>query len=61
MAASKTLTQEQRTARAAKAGKAAQSPETHAQKLVRDWPELTAEQKSTIRTLLRPVVRGSNG
>ena len=48
-----------RTERARKAGLAAQTPEAHAQKLVRDWPELTAEQKHTVRALLRPVIKGA--
>jgi hypothetical protein len=61
MAAATRMTPEQRIERARKAGIAAQSPETHAKNLVRDWPALTAEQKSTISQLLRPVVGGSNG
>jgi hypothetical protein len=52
----KNLTPEQRIERARKGGQAAQKPETYAQKLVRDWPELTAAQKHTVRTLLRPVI-----
>jgi hypothetical protein len=51
-----TLTDRQRQERARNAGKAAQSPETYAQKLVRDWPTLTASQKATISTALRPVI-----
>jgi hypothetical protein len=56
MAASTTLTPEQRSERARNAGKAAQSPETYAQRLVRDWPTLTASQKATISAALRPVL-----
>jgi hypothetical protein len=52
----RTLTDEQRRERARNAGKAAQSPETYAQKLVRDWPTLTASQKATIANALRPVL-----
>jgi hypothetical protein len=61
MAASTSLNAEARIKRASKAGKAAQSPETLGRRLVRDWPELTPEQKNTLRTLLRPVVGGGNG
>ena len=46
-----------REERARKAGKAAQSPETLAAKLVRDWPTLTPEQHHTLRTMLRPITR----
>jgi hypothetical protein len=56
MAASTTLNPEQRIERARKAGKAAQSPETLANRLVKDWPTLSAEQKNTVRTALRPVI-----
>jgi hypothetical protein len=52
-------TREQRIERARKGGQAAQQPETYAQKLVRDWPELTAAQKHTVRVLLRPIVRNT--
>jgi hypothetical protein len=38
-----------------------QSLEQQAQRIVKHWPELTASQKSTIATMLRPVVGGSNG
>jgi hypothetical protein len=56
MAASTTLNREQRTERARNAGKVAQSPETLANRLVRNWPTLTASQKATISTALRPVI-----
>jgi phage terminase small subunit len=59
MAASTTLTPEQRTERARKAGYAAQSPETLASRLVKDWPELTDAQKHAVRVLLRPIVRNT--
>jgi hypothetical protein len=42
-------------------GQKAQSVEVLAAKIVRDWPALSEHQKSTVRTMLRPVVRGSNG
>jgi hypothetical protein len=58
VAASTSLTREQGIERARNAGKAAQQPETYAQKLVRDWPELSSAQKATISALLRPVVVG---
>jgi hypothetical protein len=58
MAASKTLNSEQRIERARNAGKVAQSPETLANRLVKDWPALTAEQQNTVRTALRPVIAG---
>lgn len=61
MAASTTLNAEARIDRARNAGKASQTPESHAQKLVRDWPALTEVQKDTVRTLLAPVVGGGNG
>jgi hypothetical protein len=48
------LTNEQR---ARKAGKAAHSPEALAAKLVRDWPTLSAEQRHTLRAMLRPITR----
>jgi xanthine/CO dehydrogenase XdhC/CoxF family maturation factor len=51
-----TRTPEWRRERARKAGQAAQSPETLAYRLVKDWPELTAAQKHTVRVLLRPVI-----
>jgi hypothetical protein len=56
MAASTTLNPEQRIERARKAGKAAQSPETLANRLVKDWPALSESQKSKIAQTLRPVV-----
>jgi hypothetical protein len=55
----KNMTPEQRIERARKAGQARQKPEYLAQKLVRDWPELTAAQKHTVRVLLRPIVRNT--
>lgn len=55
MAASTTLTPEQRRARSRKAGRAAQSPETLAARLVRDWPTLSADQRHTLRAMLRPI------
>jgi hypothetical protein len=57
VAASTTLTPEQRSDRARKAGQAAQQPETLAARLVRDWPSLTPEQRHTLRALLRPITR----
>jgi hypothetical protein len=60
MAASTNLTPEQRITRASNAGKAAQSPETLASRLVKDWPALSESQKSTLRQMLRPVVGGSS-
>jgi hypothetical protein len=54
------MTDERRRERARNAGKAAQSPKTYAQKLVRDWPELNADQKSRIGTILKPVVADIN-
>ena len=44
-----------REERARKAGRAAQSPETLAAKLVRDWPTLSADQRHTLRAMLRPI------
>ena len=62
MAASTSLNAEARINRARNAGKAAQSPETLGRRLVKDWPDLSPEQKNTLRTLLRPVVvGGGNG
>ena len=55
MATSTTLTPEQRTARARKAGKASQAPEVLASRLVRDWPKLTPEQHHGLRSILRPI------
>ena len=57
MAASTTLTREQRIERARKAGQAAQQPETLAARLVRDWPTLTPEQRHTLKAMLRPITR----
>jgi hypothetical protein len=34
--------------------------EQQAQRLVKDWPPLTASQKATLRTLLRPVITGDD-
>ena len=55
------LTAEQRAARAPKAGKVAQTPQNARKRLVKDWPALTPEPQSQIRSLLRPVHRGRNG
>jgi hypothetical protein len=59
MAASVHMTPQARQERARNAGKTAQSPATWAQNLVKHWPELTPEQASTIRTVLRPIVGDS--
>jgi len=40
-----TLTDQQHAERARKAGKAGQTPEARAQRLVRDWPSLSLDQK----------------
>ena len=61
MAASKTLTREQRVARAKLASNAAHQPSVAAQKIVREWPALTETQKSQIRTLLAPVCADGGG
>ncbi|MCZ2824193.1 MULTISPECIES: hypothetical protein [unclassified Modestobacter] len=53
--ATSTLTPEQRTERARKAGQASQAPEVLAARLVRDWPTLTADQRHTLRAMLRPI------
>jgi hypothetical protein len=54
-----TRTAEWRRERGRNAGKIAQSPETYAKNLVRNWPELSPETRQTIRTLLRPVIGDS--
>lgn len=54
------LTPEQRSERARKAGLVAQSPETLAARLVRDWPTLSLEQRRVLRALLQPVLRGDS-
>jgi hypothetical protein len=59
VAASTTLTPEQRRERARNAGQAAQRPETLAAKLVRDWPTFSPEQRDTLRAVLRPITRGT--
>ena len=48
---------EERVVNGRKGGYKSQTPEVLAAKIVRDWPELTENQKSTVRTMLRPVVR----
>jgi hypothetical protein len=60
MAAPKNMTPEDRIERARKAGIAGQTPEALAQRLVRHWPELSQQQKHTVRVLLRPIVRSSS-
>jgi hypothetical protein len=52
----RTLTDERRSERARNAALARTDPETYAQRLVRDWPTLTASQKATISAALRPVL-----
>lgn len=50
---------EWRADRARKAALARTNPEAHARALVRDWPELTHEQKDRLRVLLRPITRSA--
>lgn len=47
---------EWRRQRARNAGLASSSPEALARRLVAGWPKLTAEQRTRIRAVLRPVV-----
>lgn len=58
MAASKTLTPEQRTERARKAGRAAHSLDVHIRAVVDRAPELTADQVAKLRAVFAPVVNG---
>lgn len=50
------LTPEERHERAVRSGKASQDSTILAARIVANWPELTIEQKTVIRTLLRPVI-----
>jgi hypothetical protein len=52
---------EQRVINGRIGGIKSQTLEQQAQRIVKHWPELTPAQKSTISTLLRPVVGGGNG
>ena len=53
MAASKTLNREQRIARARTAARAAHSLDSYIKRIVARAPELTAEQRDRLATLLR--------
>jgi hypothetical protein len=55
MAASKTLTREQRVERARRAAQARESLDRHVAKVVEQAPALTAEQVERLRGLLTPV------
>ncbi|TWG13471.1 hypothetical protein FHX75_13515 [Micromonospora palomenae] len=58
MAASKTLTPEQRRERARKAGRAAHSIDAHVRAVVDRAPELTADQVAKLRAIFAPAVNG---
>lgn len=55
MAASKTLSPEQRQERARKAGQAAQSLDAQVDRIVRNWPKLTDAQVAKLRQLFVPA------
>jgi len=55
MAASKTLSPEQRVERARKAGRVAQSLDAQVDRIVKNWPKLTDEQIDKLRGLFVPV------
>jgi hypothetical protein len=52
---------EERAANGRIGGIKSQSLEQQASRIVKGWPELSPERQATIRQMLRPVVRGSNG
>ena len=56
MAASTTLTPEQRAERARKAGLTSHTPAVLAARIVATWPELDADQRAIVKTLLRPII-----
>ena len=57
MAGAESLSPEERREQSRLGGIRSQSAEVLAAKIARDWPELTAEQKTVVRVLLRPVLR----
>jgi hypothetical protein len=57
VAVPQSLTPEQRRENSRLGGIKSQSPEFLAAKIARDWPALSAAQKSLIRTILSPVLR----
>jgi hypothetical protein len=57
VAASKTLTPEQRTERASKAARARNSLDCYVKQVVDRAPELTPEQVAKLRTILAPAGR----
>ena len=54
------LTSEQLRERSRNAARVQNDPVKQAAKLVANWPEYSEDQKSTIRIMLRPVVRSGS-
>ena len=61
MAASKTLTPEQRTERARNAARARNSVDAHIRALVDAAPKLTPDQRDRLAALLRPSTPDATG